>query len=279
MSSYGKCVIVIYSDYHRIIEKHVNLEEYSFRVDILPHHKLECKRGTVWVIDELNECKPCYVNLDLASCYRQQRKSGESNVATAYYSPSKFTFYSVEDSRPRYLIWPEGLTSPINCTYIDRVSIFDLLDAFQRAVDWSKVLWSMSAQEISLASIAVIDLDSTCIKHRDNGKCEQIDVTLTKLRRKFDILVLWSHGTAPHVDQFHSNKFFTSEVKFDLVLCNEKRDERAPKNLLFLYNYFPNVRFTKSLLVDDLKENITPEYSMIVIPQYENTFAIKELLA
>lgn len=38
------------------------------------------------------------------------------------------------------------------------------------------------------------------------------------------------------------------------------------KNLLHLYNYYPNYTFKKCVLVDDSLYNFTPEYSYIIVP-------------
>ena len=270
-----KTLIVIWSDFFQTIEKHVDLDRYSVFVDIIPHTQLIYEQSYVWVINEKNECTPCYINLDLASCYSQKPRTGDYNNVTSYFSSTKFTYYKLDDRRPRYLIWPLNITSPINTTYIDRVDFYDLLDAFQRSIDWSLLWYRNSVSNVQLASIAVIDLDSTCIKHIDNSKIEAIDETLLFLREKFDILVLWSHGSPAHVEP----EFFGLDgTLFDLILCNEARSQKGPKNLLFLYNFFPKVRFSKAVLLDDLKENATPEYSMVVIPLHENTFAVKDLL-
>lgn len=311
-TSYDTCkpLVVIWDDFLEIIKKHTDLkQQYSLFVDICSHHVLlpSCSvdyvgnivryPGPVWSINKSNECVPCYLNLDLKSVhYKQELKSGDSANVTAYFSATKFTYYTIADSRPRYLIWPVSLTSPINATYIDRVDLSDLLEGFQRSLDWA-LLWyrnaaAAAAAETSLIgpyetcisqggagvyrSIVVIDLDSTCIKNCDNSKIQGIDQILILLRQRFDIMVLWSHGSSGHVEP----EFFGLQSSlFDLILCNEHWSQRAPKNLLFLYNYFPNVRFTKSLLIDDLKENATPEYSIVILPLAENTFAIRDLIA
>lgn len=58
----------------------------------------------------------------------------------------------------------------------------------------------------------------------------------------------------------------------DLVLSYDRSTgNKSFKNLLSLYNYFPNCKFDIAVLVDDSPFNWTPEYSKFIVADYKKT--------
>ncbi|ATY70228.1 38 kDa protein [Tomelloso virus] len=186
-----------------------------------------------------------------------EKKSGIKPQYTSYsFDCEDQPIYSISFRAPRYVIWNETDDLTICATCVDRVDKYSLFAAYERAKAWS---YSITNSE----SVIVFDLDETLIS-RECKKLECADQLLDCCRSVYDKIVLYSHGSNLHVDdnvtQFKSNAF-------DLVLSNNSsQDKPCNKNLLSLYNYFPNTIFTKATLVDDSLYNWTPEYSELIVP-------------
>lgn len=176
--------------------------------------------------------------------------------------------FHISKCAPRYVIWN---LSPleINATIVDRVKLENIYFAFERAI-----LWATNRLQIEKeASVAVFDLDETLIDS-ENIWLPGAKKCLDLARRKFDILVLWSHGSNLHVDE----NMCQINHKFDLVLSNRCRDDQSPKNLLHLYNYFPNVTFVNAVLIDDSLFNYTPEYNTFIVPTEKSLVHVNQIL-
>lgn len=185
--------------------------------------------------------------------------SGIKPEYTSYYFDRDISIYTIEENGPRYVIWTKDDPLTICATYVDRIDDRELYQSCERAKAWSFTITSFK-------SIIVFDLDDTLID-KNGDKLKYADDVLQHARKMYDIMVLYSHGSSLHVDE-HVQKFTecTDDTIFDLVLSNNETDTKANKNLLYLYNYFPNVRFTKSTLVDDSLFNWTPEYNSLIVP-------------
>ncbi|ACH96217.1 38K protein [Oryctes rhinoceros nudivirus] len=183
------------------------------------------------------------------------KRSGIKPYYTSLYFENEIPIYKIPFRAPRYVIWNTTDNLTICATYVDRVDKYSLYDACCRAKEWS---YSITRSE----SIIVFDLDETLID-RDSKKLKGSDTALTCARSVYDRVVLYSHGSSLHVDD-NVTKFDKSA--FDLVLSNNTHDNTSNKNLLYLYNYFPNTIFTKATLVDDSLYNWTPEYDKIIVP-------------
>lgn len=165
-------------------------------------------------------------------------------------------YFRIQESAPRLVIWTKTDPLPISATCVIRIDIDEIYTTIQAIKSWPSTI----SQE---KSIIVFDLDETLIDSENKMYPNAIDV-LKIARNYFDLLVLWSHGSSLHVDE-HITKYF-SNIKFDLVLSNSNDQPKSPKNLLYLYNYFPNTLFTTSWLIDDSPYNITAEYTHVAIP-------------
>lgn len=203
------------------------------------------------------------LELTLRPFYTPSYDSGIEPAATSYTIERPTRIYKIERNLPRYVIWTKNDPLLVCGTIIDRIDHWELFEAFQRAKDWAYTINNYK-------SVAVFDLDKTLI----TDECEKISESerlLAYAKRDYDYLVLWSHGSALHVDE-QLEKMRVGNAAgadiFDLVI--KSADAKSPKNLLYLYNHFPYVKFTKSLLVDDLVANWTPEYDRFLIP-YNNT--------
>lgn len=217
-------------------------------------------------IDEVFTITDDYVasiDLTLRPFYTQTRVSGNDAAATSYDLQQPTKIYKINRNLPRYIIWTKIDPLFVCGTIIDRVESWELFQAFVRAKNWSYTINQYK-------SIAVFDLDKTLIT--DN--CEKIlesERLLAYAKHEYDILVLWSHASALHVDeqleQFNIGNLHSHDI-FDLVIKGS--DVKSPKNLLHIYNYIPYTKFTRSVLIDDLVSNWTPEYDKFLIP-YKNT--------
>lgn len=183
---------------------------------------------------------------------------------TSYYFEHGTPIYTIEENGPRYVIWNSTDPLTICATFVDRIEYDDLFKAYERAKNWSFEITNTK-------SIIVFDLDETLISK--NCKPFQYSRTLLQYARNaYDLVVLYSHGSSLHVDN-NLRYFVTGEkaIKFDLVLSNNCIDKRSMKNLLSLYNYFPQTRFVKPTLVDDSLYNWTPEYTKFIVPSINYT--------
>ena len=203
------------------------------------------------------------LELTLRPFYTSAIESGIETAATSYSLERPTRIYKIERNLPRYIIWTKNDPLLVCGTVVDRIDHWELYEAFQRAKDWAYPINRYK-------SIAVFDLDKTLI----TDECEKIpecERLLEYAKSEYDYVVLWSHGSALHVDE-QLTKLRVGNASgadiFDLVI--KAADAKSPKNLLYLYNHFPYVKFTRSLLVDDLVANWTPEYDKFLVP-YNNT--------
>lgn len=184
-----------------------------------------------------------------------RKKSGIKPQYTSYYFDTELPIYKIPHRAPRYVIWNKDDHLTICATCVDRVDEYGLYEAYRRAKDWA-----FSITQIE--SIIVFDLDETLI----DTNCEKLegsDKLLMCAREIYDKVVLYSHGSNLHVDD-NLTKFDNSV--FDLVLSSASHDNISNKNLLYLYNYFPNTIFSRATLVDDSLYNWTPEYDKFIVP-------------
>lgn len=188
------------------------------------------------------------------------KASGSNPLYTSYwFDDENLPMYKIEENGPRYVVWTKNDPLTVCGTYVDRIDYFDVPQCFQRIKEWSD-LYAIREHK----SIIVFDLDETLIDSKCN-KLKRVDEFLHYARTIYDIIVLYSHGSNLHVDD-NVLKFNDPNV-FDLVLSNDSQNEKTSnKNLLYLYNYFRNVRFTYATLVDDSLYNWTPEYNKFIIP-------------
>lgn len=203
------------------------------------------------------------IELTLRPFYTSIIESGIDPAATSYTLERPTKIYKIDRNLPRYIIWTKNDPLLVCGTIIDRIEPWELFEAFQRAKDWAYTINHYK-------SIAVFDLDKTLITD-ECVKIPESEKLLTYAKHEYDYLVLWSHGSALHVDEqlanFHVGNTTGIDI-FDLVI--KSADAKSPKNLLYLYNHFPYIKFTKTVLIDDLVANWTPEYDKFIIP-YNNT--------
>lgn len=201
--------------------------------------------------------------------YPQIHLSGDQPAMVSYSFKEPLKSYHIEQSAPRYIIWTKRDLLPINGTYVNRIEDYEITHALLGAIDWS-----MGYTLTKNASIIVFDLDNTLIDD-ENNKVIGADKVLNIARRKYDLVVLWSHGSSLHVDE-NVRKF--TNIRFDLKLNCDTEKNLSPKNLLYLYNFFPTYYFTKSALVDDSLFNFCPEYNLMIVPTLNNLNSVEHLL-
>lgn len=213
------------------------------------------------------------VKLDNFYSSKLVKLSGMKPEYTSYSIKDQTPIYTIEQNGPRYVIWTKDSPLTVCATYIDRIYDYELYASCVRAK-----LWAASTNIMASRSIIVFDLDSTLID--DNGKkLQYADQVLNLARQKYDYMILYSHGSHLHVDEhvqqfenWHSENYIQNggdsadQQLFNLILSNGTHGIRANKNLLYLYNYFPNIRFSSAVLVDDSLYNWTPEYTEFIVP-------------
>lgn len=195
-----------------------------------------------------------------------ERTSGVKPQCTTYEFDQKIPIYNIMENGPRYVIWTLNDPLTVCATCVHRISPNQVHDAVDKAIRW--------AYNITVSkSIVVFDLDETLIDKHGNV-LDYADELLMVARRRYDLVVMYSHGSSLHVDE-HAVKVLSrcsrKDFMFDLILSNNMVDKQCQKNLLHLYNYFPNTRFTVSTLIDDSLYNWTPEYTKLIIPNNVNT--------
>jgi hypothetical protein len=236
-------------------------------------------------------------NVQLEATYTNQlqKLSGIRPEYTSYQFSDGTPLYRINERGPRYVIWTKEDPLTVCATHVDRIDEQEVYAACMRAKSWAN-------QDLLCAkSVIVFDLDETLI-NQHGKKYKNADQMLALARNKYDLVVLYSHGSNLHVDQYvqqflntyemqqqdeqnnYTQKFTTRQQQqlqfcspittqpyetplFDLILSKNPNGQRANKNLLTLYNYFPNIRFDKAILVDDSLFNWTPEYTDFLIPQ------------
>lgn len=199
---------------------------------------------------------------------------GARSDVTSYVFEKMILAYKIQRRLPRIIIWTRNERLSICGTYVIRAdTLFELIDAIKRAVVW--INSTTFPRATRFCRVAVYDLDRTLID--DNNKILHGVVPLLEYTRKvFDIIVIWSHGTTLHVHDNVTRIQNLLSFKFDLVLAqDEHKDTRSPKNLLFLYNYFPNILISEAVLIDDSFYNYTPEYSEFLVPATPKTLDMK----
>lgn len=194
------------------------------------------------------------VDLVLEPFYDLTRETGTEPRCTSYSFDRPMKIYACERKAPRYVIWTKSDPLSVCATMVDRVNAYGLHDACQRAKSWASPVTRH-------ASVAVFDLDQTLVDDRCRP-LDHADTALEYAKRCYDIVVLWSHGSSLHVDECLS---YFDRNTFDVVLSHDGA-HKANKNLLYLYNYFPDTSFTKTMLIDDSPFNWTPEYERMIVP-------------
>lgn len=213
------------------------------------------------------------VTLDNFYSDKLKKLSGMKPEYTSYGIKDKTPIYTIGQNGPRYVIWTKNSPLTVCATYIDRIDDYELYAACVRAR-----LWAASSDIMALRSIIVFDLDCTLIDD-DGRKLQYADQLLEVARQKYDYVILYSHGSHLHVDEhvqqfenWHSENHTLNggdaedQKLFNLILSNGPNSTRSNKNLLYLYNYFPNTRFSSAVLVDDSLYNWTPEYTEFIVP-------------
>lgn len=193
---------------------------------------------------------------------------------TSYWFGDEMPMYGIRQNGPRYVIWPKNYPLSVCATTVDRIDEEEIFQAVKRARQWAYPITDRK-------SIVVFDLDDTLIDNHNN-KLLCSDGVLDYAKKVYDYVVLYSHGSALHVEE-NALKFCClntlSDNTFTLILSNNGSDPKSQKNLLSLYNYLPtNIRFTKSTLVDDSLFNWTPEYGKFIIPACRNLHHVLEVL-
>lgn len=232
----------------------LTLSTITFNTKIMP---LMVTDNNVQVLHDIHLAPYFSKNLDKCSGVKPQ--------CTSYDFDHNIPIYNIMENGPRYVIWTVEDPLTVCATCVDRVKPNDLHEAIERARNWSYQIFTGK-------SIVVFDLDETLIDSHGNI-LEMADQLLTTARRVYDLMVLYSHGSSLHVDE-HVAKLLhmrRNQYTFDLILSNNMIDRRCQKNLLQLYNYFPNIRFTLSTLVDDSLYNWTPEYTKLIVPHKLST--------
>lgn len=121
-------------------------------------------------------------------------------------------------------------------------------------------------------SLCVFDLDRVLID--DDYKIFKHSKKLIDCAKTYyDICVLWSHGNLEHVDL--SKKEYKNVFIFDKTYSSEGLYH--PKNLMRLYQDYPNVQFNKTLLIDDLWTNYAPEYNDYILVNSDTKNIIKTI--
>lgn len=219
-------------------------------VKILPYFEQEIGSGI----------KPSVTTFSILNNNNNDNNNGDNK---------EITMYNISSKAPRYVLWTKNDTIPICATCVDRIDEYNISEAILRITDWANSMYINSSK-----SIIVFDLDDTLID-KENKKLQGTDELLQYARKHYDLLVLWSHGSELHVDE----QILQFDTKFDLILNNKTTFSKlSAKNLLYLYNYFPNVTFNKAILIDDSVYNYCPEYDNIFIPQTNNIYPFINLL-
>lgn len=232
-----------------------NLEVYF---NLLPLHTLTINTTIEPIVVNNSGCS--YLkNVKLTKFFDEYEMcSGIKPENTTYTFNDSTPLYNIEENGPRYVIWTTDDVLTVCATYVDRVDFYNLYQACMRAKSWAYTIEKAK-------SIIVFDLDETLID-KNGIPLKGARRVLTAARGVYDIMVLYSHGSNLHVDQHILQFQCENEKLFDLVLSKASGDTRSSKNLLYLYNYFPNIRFRSATLVDDSLYNWTPEYNRIIVP-------------
>lgn len=192
------------------------------------------------------------------------KRSGLKPQYTTFNITKETRIRGVQQRGPRYVVWPKNEILTESATFVDRVDEYELYEASERAKTWA-----IANQIHYHQSLIVFDLDETLIDS-DGRPYQHVDKVLHAAKQAYDKVVLYSHGSHLHVYE-HLAELKRGADNFDLILSNNGVDKKTAKNMLNLYTYFPNIRFTKATLVDDSMYNITKEYTNILIPKVKKT--------
>ncbi|KAG8362564.1 38K [Fopius arisanus] len=208
-------------------------------------------------------CQFTSLTLDPFYSKSLNQQSGIDPSSTSYWFDEPQPIYTIRQNSPRYVIWPKNENLTICGTHVERIQFHELYDTVRRAKEWS---FPITEEK----SIIVFNLHSTLIDD-ENKKLDYADNVLEYAANTYDFVVLWSHRSPLDVDD-NIKKFTvgkkTGEQLFDLILKHNSHSYiAANKNLLYLYNFFPNCRFTRATLVDDSAFNWTPEYNKFIMPK------------
>lgn len=194
-----------------------------------------------------------------------ERSSGVKPQCTTYDFDHKIPIYNIMENGPRYVIWTMNDPLTVCATCVHRITPNQVHEAVAKAIRWA---YNITMEK----SIVVFDLDETLIDKQGNILNFAVEL-LALARRRYNLVVLYSHGSSLHVDD-HVVKLLNRRCNaytFDLILSNNMVDKLCQKNLLHLYNYFPNVRFSSATLIDDSLYNWTPEYTKLIVPNKVST--------
>ncbi|XP_025200471.1 uncharacterized protein LOC112598286 [Melanaphis sacchari] len=191
-------------------------------------------------------------------------------ASTTYRLPkSGVRMYTIQDKLPRFLLWldTEEFDPNVCCTAMYKWSTVEQLPtAVAVASNWAKKYANVPTYGLRKLRVVVFDLDQTLIDDNpvDCKLFENHETVLNVARENYDFVVLWSHGSSLHVNNYVARLKFN----FDLVL-NDVDDKNVQncKNLLNIYNYLStDCRIIYAVLVDDSPYNWTPEYDNLVVP-------------
>lgn len=254
------------------------------------HHE----KSTVTLIDGKRSQKN--VSVRLKPHFDQVLSTGTNINVTSYFFDTEIDMYRVAHRAPRYVIWTTDEPTPVCSTYLDRTDVYGLYEALNRARVWARTLPFIGHNRRE--SVIVFDLDRTLIDDDNEVLPGALDA-LRRARRIYDKMILWSHGTSLHVDDNacrinialkelderasggggYLADTFVNVFDHTLSAPIDQVGTRSCKNLLHLYNSFPETRFSSdAVLVDDSLYNWTPEYSRMFVPIVEDVSSLACLL-
>lgn len=114
-------------------------------------------------------------------------------------------------------------------------------------------------------NVAVVDLDDTLI----TGNCTLLPNAtdlLDVLYRRYDHVILWSHGSNNHV--YDNVSLINKQMGFNVfsrVIVKKFKDVETVKNPMYILNML-DIQFGTVDLFDDLIANATPDYDNVYIP-------------
>ena len=208
---------------------------------------------------------------------------------TGYKFLENINIYNISNKNPRIVLWLKKnfkilpiCTSVLILINDDYAEFFLILEKlilnYERNLFLNNFVNSYSSSffpQQEPLKIIVFDLDRTLIDD-DNDIIKNTEKVLQYCRGVFDLIVLWSHASALHVDENVEKLQKKAKICFDLVLHNNSSsssssDKKYCKNLLHLYNLLNlgNVFFKTAILVDDSLFNWSPEYTAFIVPLYD----------
>ena len=197
-----------------------------------------------------------YCKYTLSAPYMRRVNESTRAADTTFMYRAGEPMIHITDKRPRFYMLSENSYPKVASTKIYYTSQFDV-DEVDAINEWAK-LFKMEESK----RICVLDMDEVLIN--SNGILTDSIELVQACNTLFDYTILWSHGSALHVDDY-STQMQKAGAHFNLILSKD-HDVKSPKNLLSLYNYFPQVNISYAALVDDTILNYTPEYDAMYIP-------------